>query len=106
MILSIILIKINSLISWKKLIDREKISPFECGYDPKSISRIPFSLHFYLLAIIFLIFDVEITIIIPMPVIFNILNPWIWTLGCSGFIIILLIGAIHEWIEGSLDWAK
>ena len=106
LVLSIVLIKLNTLISWKRKTDREKLSPFECGYDPKRISRRPFSLHFYLLAIIFLIFDVEITIIIPMPVIFAIIDPLIWIIATTIFILILLGGAIHEWNEGSLEWAK
>lgn len=86
------------------IFDREKTSPFECGFDPKTTSRLPFSLRFYLIAVIFLIFDVEITLILPMPILFQ------WTpqtpllsLTCF-FIIILLIGLFHEWNEGALDW--
>jgi NADH-ubiquinone oxidoreductase chain 3 len=51
----------------KTNLDREKTSPFECGFDPFSNSRIPFSLRFYIITIIFLVFDVEIAIILPLP---------------------------------------
>nr|YP_009681594.1 NADH dehydrogenase subunit 3 [Dicyrtomina saundersi]QDO72015.1 NADH dehydrogenase subunit 3 [Dicyrtomina saundersi] len=104
--LSVILIVLNSSISTKSIFSREKISPFECGYDPKSMSRLPFSLHFYLLAVIFLIFDVEITIIIPMPILFNWMEQEMWLGLTLLFILILIVGTIHEWNEGSLDWQK
>uniref|UniRef100_UPI00315D0594 NADH dehydrogenase subunit 3 n=1 Tax=Dicyrtomina ornata TaxID=1113191 RepID=UPI00315D0594 len=104
--ISIILIFLNSTISIKSIFSREKISPFECGYDPKSMSRLPFSLHFYLLAVIFLIFDVEITIIIPMPILFNWMGQEVWLGLTLVFIMILIVGTIHEWNEGSLDWQK
>ena len=104
--LSILLIALNAGIAIKKKIDREKGSPFECGYDPKSSARVPFSLHFFLVAVIFLIFDVEITLLMPMPVLINMLNIVSWSIISIMFIMILTIGTIHEWIEGSLEWRK
>lgn len=59
------------LIHFKNLKNREKLSPFECGFDPFSFSRVPFSLKFFFIGIVFLIFDVEIIIILPFPIILN-----------------------------------
>lgn len=76
-ILPSILIFINSIINKKDVITREKSSPFECGFDPKTSARLPFSIRFYLIAVIFLIFDIEITLIMPIPFIITINNPFI-----------------------------
>nr|QUB07052.1 NADH dehydrogenase subunit 3 [Aspidomorpha difformis] len=105
MILMILLITLNFL-SKKTFSDKEKNSPFECGFDPKSSSRLPFSMQFFLIAIIFLIFDVE--IILLMPVISIIKNSEIIILQFSTnmFIIILLLGFYHEWNQGALMWLK
>nr|YP_010535824.1 NADH dehydrogenase subunit 3 [Cerogria janthinipennis]UYB79036.1 NADH dehydrogenase subunit 3 [Cerogria janthinipennis] len=99
-----ILIIILNLISKKSYKDREKMSPFECGFDPKSSSRLPFSLHFFLMAILFLIFDVEITILFPMVILMNVTNILLYFISMFFFIIILILGLFHEWNEGSLNW--
>lgn len=65
-LISRIVIILASIISKKSTYDREKSSPFECGFEPFNSARIPFSLRFYLIAIIFLIFDVEIALIFPI----------------------------------------
>lgn len=65
-LISSIIILISSIISKKSFFDQEKISPFECGFDPFNFSRIPFSIRFFLIALIFLIFDVEIALILPI----------------------------------------
>nr|UJI65693.1 NADH dehydrogenase subunit 3 [Dipseliopoda setosa] len=96
------------IISWtvskKKNLDREKSSPFECGFDPNKSSRIPFSLHFFLITVMFLIFDVEITLILPMILTFMNSNLWMWTMMTLLFLLILLIGLFHEWNQGMLNW--
>nr|APX39487.1 NADH dehydrogenase subunit 3 [Neocrepidodera transversa] len=103
MILSILVIIIN-LVSKKTSYDREKSSPFECGFDPKTSARLPFSLHFFLIAIIFLIFDVEITLLFPVILTMKISNIMNYTILTLLFILILLLGIYHEWNQGALDW--
>nr|ALO76117.1 NADH deshydrogenase subunit 3 [Ptilodactyla sp. PTY01] len=101
-----IVMLIANLVSKKTFADREKSSPFECGFDPKSSARLPFSLQFFLIAVIFLIFDVEITLLIPMIFVLKISNILNFLLITTFFIIILLIGLYHEWNQGALTWAK
>nr|ACA62330.1 NADH dehydrogenase subunit 3 [Drosophila funebris] len=105
MSISFIVMILASILSKKTLVDREKSSPFECGFDPKSSSRLPFSLRFFLITIIFLIFDVEIALILPMILIFKFSNLLIWTSTSIIFILILLIGLYHEWNQGMLNWS-
>lgn len=84
--------------------DREKLSPFECGFDPQGTSRLPFSLRFYLIALIFLIFDVEIVLILPVVVLITMVDLWVWGFILIGFILVLLIGLFYEWAQGALRW--
>nr|ARH54859.1 NADH dehydrogenase subunit 3 [Aloconota currax] len=103
-IMALIVMILASLISKKTFMDREKNSPFECGFDPKSSARMPFSLQFFLIAVIFLIFDVEITLLIPFIMILKITSLKIYFFSLSFFIIILLLGLYHEWNQGALTW--
>lgn len=95
-----------SVLSKKARIDREKSSPFECGFDPINSARLPFSIRFFLIAIIFLIFDVEIALILPTVIIFNTSNIMWWVTTTLFFIFILLIGLYHEWNQGALNWSN
>nr|QHD47867.1 NADH dehydrogenase subunit 3 [Peltoperlopsis cebuano] len=104
--LSTVVMILASILAKKPIIDREKSSPFECGFDPKSSSRLPFSLRFFLIAVIFLIFDVEIALLLPMIMIINISNISVWMGVGFFFLLILLIGLYHEWKEGALEWAE
>nr|QEJ81431.1 NADH dehydrogenase subunit 3 [Drilaster sp. FM16] len=105
-LLSMLIMMIANLTSMKTIIDREKSSPFECGFDPKTSARLPFSLQFFLIAVIFLIFDVEITLLLPLIMILKITNITTFALVTSLFLFILLIGLYHEWKQGALDWGK
>nr|YP_010968373.1 NADH dehydrogenase subunit 3 [Satarupa monbeigi]WNO18673.1 NADH dehydrogenase subunit 3 [Satarupa monbeigi] len=105
-ILSNVLMLLSMTISKKSFKDREKCSPFECGFDPKSSARNPFSLHFFLITMIFLIFDVEIALIFPMIYTFKMVNLMTWTKTSLFFMIILLIGLYHEWNQNMLNWTN
>nr|ALO76733.1 NADH deshydrogenase subunit 3 [Agyrtodes labralis] len=103
-IISLIMMMMASLISKKTFSDREKNSPFECGFDPKSSARLPFSLQFFLIAIIFLIFDVEITLLMPLVITMKTINLLNYALMAMFFLLILLLGVYHEWKQGALNW--
>nr|AKE36801.1 NADH dehydrogenase subunit 3 [Rubiconia intermedia] len=86
--------------------DREKMSPFECGFDPKTSARVPFSIQFFLIAVLFLIFDIEIAIMLPiiLTMKWSATKTWIFTITL--FIMVLIMGLYHEWNNGVLEWAK
>nr|YP_008080463.1 NADH dehydrogenase subunit 3 [Melanitis leda]YP_009045357.1 NADH dehydrogenase subunit 3 [Melanitis phedima]AEH05132.1 NADH dehydrogenase subunit 3 [Melanitis leda]AHA03708.1 NADH dehydrogenase subunit 3 [Melanitis phedima] len=104
-LISNIFILLSLMLSKKSIMDREKCSPFECGFDPKSLPRISFSLHFFLITVIFLIFDIEIALILPMIISFKMVNFITWWKISSFFIIVLLIGLYHEWNQNMLNWS-
>nr|YP_009364907.1 NADH dehydrogenase subunit 3 [Burara striata]ARJ31577.1 NADH dehydrogenase subunit 3 [Burara striata] len=105
-IISNIIMIMSMILSKKSFKDREKCSPFECGFDPKSSARNPFSLHFFLITVIFLIFDVEIALIFPLITSFNLVNFFIWTKTSFFFLAMLLIGLYHEWNQNMLNWTN
>nr|YP_009241692.1 NADH dehydrogenase subunit 3 [Dichomeris ustalella]AMP87959.1 NADH dehydrogenase subunit 3 [Dichomeris ustalella] len=105
-LISNIMMMLSIILSKKTFMDREKCSPFECGFDPKSSARIPFSLHFFLITVIFLIFDVEIALIFPMISSFMMTNFIIWMKISFFFLLILLLGILHEWNQNMLNWTN
>nr|BAJ08080.1 NADH dehydrogenase subunit 3 [Calumma parsonii] len=86
--------------------DTEKLSPYECGFDPLGNARLPFSLQFFLIAIFFLIFDLEIALLLPLPWAINTTTPITTTLWTLTIIILLTLGLIYEWTQGALDWTR
>ena len=100
--LSLAFIMINFILSPKNP-DPEKLSAYECGFEPFEDSRMEFDVRFYLVAILFIIFDLEIAFLFP----------WAISLGNIGlfgfcsmmiFLFILTVGFIYEWKKGALDW--
>nr|YP_009995473.1 NADH dehydrogenase subunit 3 [Ochthebius scopuli]QNP09928.1 NADH dehydrogenase subunit 3 [Ochthebius scopuli] len=104
--ISFIMMTLASILSKKTFMDREKSSPFECGFDPKSSARMPFSIQFFLIAVIFLIFDVEITLLIPLILTLKITNIMMYICISFFFLFILLLGLYHEWSQGALNWVN
>nr|YP_010264238.1 NADH dehydrogenase subunit 3 [Lucanus prometheus]UIN24750.1 NADH dehydrogenase subunit 3 [Lucanus prometheus] len=104
-VVSLVMMSISSILSKKTSMDREKNSPFECGFDPKSSSRLPFSLQFFLIAVIFLIFDVEIVLLIPFVPLISIMKISNMVIIMIFYVFILLLGLYHEWNQGALNWA-
>nr|YP_010164049.1 NADH dehydrogenase subunit 3 [Macromedaeus distinguendus]QRK27338.1 NADH dehydrogenase subunit 3 [Macromedaeus distinguendus] len=105
LIASVVMI-LASILSKKTILDREKNSPYECGFDPKGSARLPFSLRFFLIAVIFLIFDVEITLLLPIASIIPMTNIFSYLITTSLFLSILLLGLYYEWKQGALDWSS
>lgn len=81
----------------------EKNSAYECGFLPFSNARLPFEIHFYVVSILFLIFDVEIMFLLPWAININKFGFYGFFITCL-FIIILIIGFIYEWKKGALEW--
>jgi len=83
--------------------DPEKCSPYECGFEPFEDSRLPFDIRFYLVAILFIIFDLETAFLFPFAVVFKQL-PIMGIISMAIFLSLLVIGFIYEWLQGALEW--
>ena len=100
--LSIGFVILNFLFSPKNP-DPEKLSAYECGFEPFNNSRIEFDVRFYLVAILFIIFDLEIAFLFPWAIsLSNIGNLGFWSMMI--FLVILAVGFIYEWKKGALEW--
>nr|ADG95290.1 NADH dehydrogenase subunit 3 [Polypterus palmas polli] len=85
--------------------DSEKLSPYECGFDPLGSARLPFSIRFFLVAILFLLFDLEIALLLPLPWSVH-LDPMLMLTWAFVIIMLLTFGLIYEWLQGGLEWAE
>nr|YP_010950092.1 NADH dehydrogenase subunit 3 [Radulinus boleoides]WMI35996.1 NADH dehydrogenase subunit 3 [Radulinus boleoides] len=86
--------------------DHEKLSPYECGFDPVGSARLPFSLRFFLVAILFLLFDLEIALLLPLPWGDQLTAPLMTFLWATTVLTLLTLGLIYEWLQGGLEWAE
>nr|YP_009259139.1 NADH dehydrogenase subunit 3 [Lateolabrax latus]ALN11677.1 NADH dehydrogenase subunit 3 [Lateolabrax latus] len=86
--------------------DHEKLSPYECGFDPLGSARLPFSLRFFLIAILFLLFDLEIALLLPLPWGDQLPSPLLTFFWASAVLVLLTLGLIYEWTQGGLEWAE
>nr|AFB19840.1 NADH dehydrogenase subunit 3 [Cyanoderma erythropterum] len=103
--LSIILTALNFWLA-QMTPDSEKLSPYECGFDPLGSARLPFSIRFFLVAILFLLFDLEIALLLPLPWATQLQNPEITLIWATSLILLLTLGLMYEWTQGGLEWAE
>nr|AGL74609.1 NADH dehydrogenase subunit 3 [Colluricincla megarhyncha] len=103
--LSIILTALNFWLAQMNP-DSEKLSPYECGFDPLGSARLPFSIRFFLVAILFLLFDLEIALLLPLPWAIQLQTPTTTLTWASTLILLLTLGLIYEWAQGGLEWAE
>ena len=100
--LSCAFIVINFILSPKNP-DPEKLSAYECGFEPFQDSRMEFDVRFYLVAILFIIFDLEVSFLFPWALTLNKVTMFgFWSMVL--FLIILTIGFVYEWKKGALEW--
>jgi len=83
--------------------NKEKVAPYECGFEAFEDARMKFDVRYYLLAILFIIFDLEIAFLFPWAVVLNSIG--VFGLVAMGvFLFILVVGFIYEWKKGALEW--
>ena len=82
--------------------DKEKLSPYECGFEPFEESRMKFDVRYYLVAILFIIFDLEIAFLFPWAVSLDVIGTF-GLIAMAIFLAILVVGFIYEWKKGALE---
>nr|YP_004934892.1 NADH dehydrogenase subunit 3 [Ovatella vulcani]AEQ93850.1 NADH dehydrogenase subunit 3 [Ovatella vulcani] len=106
-VLTLALLVIYYLTSFPKEVDGgEKMTAFECGFEPLSQMRSPFSARFFILVVLFLIFDVEVALLFPVLTMISTLKAPVVGWAFLAFLAVLLIGLFHEWDEGAIDWVS
>ena len=83
--------------------NEEKLSPYECGFEAFEDARMKFDVRYYLVAILFILFDLEIAFMFPWAIVLQEIG-WFGFWGMVVFLGILVIGFIYEWKKGALDW--
>jgi len=102
MALGIVLLVLGLLLGHGKK-DAEKLSPYECGFEPFEDSRAKFDVRYYLVAILFIIFDLEIAFLFPWAVSLDAVGAF-GIISMGVFLLILVVGFIYEWKKGALEW--
>ncbi|RCL03897.1 MAG: NADH-quinone oxidoreductase subunit A [Candidatus Tokpelaia sp. JSC161] len=86
-----------------QLPDSEKLSPYECGFNSFDSARMKFDIRFYLVSILFIIFDLEVAFLLPWAVSFNVIG-FFGFFSMMMFLALLTVGFIYEWKKGALEW--
>jgi NADH-quinone oxidoreductase subunit A len=100
--MGIMLLALGSLLGPRRP-DAEKLSPYECGFEAFEDARLKFDVRFYLVAILFIIFDLEIAFLFPWAVVFRDMGPAPF-IAMAIFLLILVVAFVYEWKKGALEW--
>lgn len=103
-ILCVFFFVLRFLVGKVRVDDREKGSGYECGFEPMGPTRVSFSLRFFLVAVVFLVFDLEVVLLFPCVV--GGVGSWVFILLVWVFLFILGVGLGYEWCEGALEWEE
>ena len=102
--LLVLVLKLGSmLIAERVVLSREELSPYECGFEHHNVSRVPLSLRYFMLTLLFLLFDLEIIFLLFLPQACFSSSP-IFLFYSIGFLTFLAVRLIYEWIDGTLEW--
>nr|YP_010305153.1 NADH dehydrogenase subunit 3 [Vignadula atrata]ULT46705.1 NADH dehydrogenase subunit 3 [Vignadula atrata] len=106
LILSFFLMSLCMFFFMKKQWNRDKLSPYECGFEPILSARSSFSLRFFLLAVLFVVFDVEIVALIP--IVYGLSSEFevVGVVSIMVFLLVLSVGCLYERRDGSMDWVS
>ncbi len=100
--LGVVLVVVGSVLGPRRP-DDEKMSPYECGFEAFEDARMKFDVRYYLVAILFIIFDLEIAFLFPWAVVLEQVG-WVGFWSMMVFLGILVVGFIYEWKKGALEW--
>uniref|UniRef100_A0AAU6QEA7 NADH-ubiquinone oxidoreductase chain 3 n=1 Tax=Laelaps nuttalli TaxID=2902835 RepID=A0AAU6QEA7_9ACAR len=100
--ISLFMLLISFFIAYKMNLDKEMIMSFECGFDPFSMVRSSFSLHFFKICLVFVFFDIEIIIVLLIPLLMN--KTMEMMVYFFVMLLVILLGLLFEWSQGSIDW--
>nr|AII23408.1 NADH dehydrogenase subunit 3 [Lanceolaria lanceolata] len=104
-VIGLAIFSVGLILSFRGLKTKELSSPFECGFDPVGSSRIGFSVRFFIIMILFVIFDFETVLLIPSVIWFKEELMSSWSVFCfTMFLVMLLMGILFELSEGFLQW--
>ncbi|MBL8573825.1 MAG: NADH-quinone oxidoreductase subunit A [Hyphomicrobiaceae bacterium] len=102
LVIGLVLLVSPFLLAFKKP-DAEKLSAYECGFNAFDDARMKFDVRFYLVSILFIIFDLEVAFLFPWAITFGDLG-WFGFWSMMAFLGVLTIGFVYEWKKGALEW--
>ncbi len=101
-VLSVVLLVVPFVVAYQAP-DPEKLSAYECGFNAFDDARMKFDVRFYLVSLLFIIFDLEVAFLFPWAVAFKEVGPFgFWSM--MAFLVVLTVGFIYEWRKGALEW--